>query len=47
MGVKEHFSSMNIYEQAILQKANQMINDPTHILHSEFEMLPSGRRFRN
>lgn len=47
MGVKEHFSSKNIYEQAILQKANQMINDASHILHSEFEMLPSGRRFRN
>lgn len=47
MGVKKHFSSMNIYEQAILQKANKMINDPFHILHSEFEMLPSGRRFRS
>lgn len=47
MGVKKHFSSMNIYEQAILQKANQMINDASHILHSEFEMLPSGRRFRS
>ena len=45
-GVKEQVSSQTIYDQATLQKAYKIINDPSHILHSEFELLPSGRRFR-
>lgn len=46
IGVKEHFSSQSIYEQATLQQANKIVCDPSHILHGEYELLPSGRRFR-
>ena len=33
-------------EHQILRKAHTIILDPYHVLHSQFELLPSGRRFR-
>ena len=41
---QKHLSG--IYEERITNKAEKIISDPSHPLHSEFELLPSGRRFR-
>lgn len=46
MGVREHSSMQSIYEQASLPQANKIIHDSSHVLHREYELLPSGRRFR-
>ncbi len=46
MGVKDHVSLQTIYEQSILRHARKILSDQSHILHSEYELLPSGRRFR-
>ena len=35
-----------LYEKQVLRKANKIINDNTHILHNEYVLLPSSRRFR-
>ena len=36
----------DIYHQATKRKAVKIISDPVHPLHSSFQLLPSGRRFR-
>ena len=36
----------HVYSQQALRQAGKMINDPTHILHTAFERLPSRRRLR-
>ena len=46
IGVKNHSSLQSIFEQATLRQANRIISDPSHVLHDEYELLPSGRRFR-
>ncbi len=46
MGVKEHLSLQSISEQSIIKQAQKIVSDPTHTLQSEFQLLPSGRRFR-
>ena len=33
-------------QQAISKKSRSIINDPTHPLHSCFEIMPSGKRYR-
>lgn len=43
MGIREHSSMQRVYEQAILYQANKIINDVSHVLHSEYKLLPSGR----
>ena len=35
-----------LYEKQVLRKATKIINDNTHILHNEYVLLPSSRRFR-
>lgn len=35
-----------VYSQRALRQAAKIINDPSHILHSAFQWLPSGRRLR-
>lgn len=35
-----------ISEQQMLKLAGKILHDPSHILFSEFEWLPSGRRLR-
>lgn len=40
---RKHTSLQTIFEQTTVKLT---INDPTHTLHSEYEMLPTGRRFR-
>ncbi|XP_076125336.1 major histocompatibility complex class I-related protein 1-like [Alosa pseudoharengus] len=35
-----------LYEKSVLREALKIVEDHTHILHEEFALLPSGRRFR-
>ena len=46
MGVRNHPSLQMLYEQSVTRQAQKIVSDPTHILHQEFQLLPSGRRFR-
>ncbi len=46
IGVKEQTPLQIIYEQATLRQANKIVCDPSHVLYTEYELLPSGRRFR-
>ncbi len=34
------------YYNNLLRLANNIVSDPNHILHNEFELLPSNRRYR-
>ena len=36
----------SLYRTAVSRKSYQIVNDRTHPLHSSFQKLPSGRRFR-
>lgn len=36
----------DVFDKAVLRKARQISTDTLHPLNSEFELLPSGRRFR-
>ena len=42
----KHKSLNDLYQQAISKKSRSIINDPTHPLHSCFEIMPSGKRYR-
>ena len=45
--VGESQESLNsLYQKRCLQKAENILSDDTHVLNSKFELLPSGRRFR-
>ena len=46
MGVREHPTFQAIFEESVVKKAKRIIADPSHVLHSEYELLPSGRRYR-
>ena len=46
MGVREHPSLQTIFEDTVLRQANKIIADPSHVLNSEFKLLPSGSRYR-
>ena len=35
-----------IYNEMLRKKSVKIINDPSHPLHREFDLLPSGRRYR-
>ena len=35
-----------IFERTLIKQGQKISQDPTHILHKEYEMLPSGRRYR-
>ena len=35
-----------LYEKQVLRKVNKIINDNTYIVHNEYVLLPSSRRFR-
>jgi hypothetical protein len=34
------------YYNNLLRLANNIVSDPNHVLHNEFELLPSNRRYR-
>ena len=44
MGKKEYPFLQNIYEGSVARLAYRILNDPS--LDSEFDQLPSGRRYR-
>ena len=46
MNVKNHAPLQTIYEQSIMRQARKIVSDQTHILHAEYQLLPSGRRYR-
>ena len=46
MGVKKHPNLVVIFEDTVLRQAKKIIVDPTHVLHPEYDLLPSGRRYR-
>ena len=46
MGRSEKLPMQSIYEQSVLRQAEKILSDQTHILHTEYQLLPSGRRFR-
>ena len=45
-GVREHPTLQAIFEETVLRQARKIIADPSHVLNSEYELLPSGRRYR-
>ena len=34
------------YEQTVFRQAQRIVIDPSHILHLEYNLLPSGRQYR-
>ena len=46
IGVRQLPSLQSIYEQATLRQAQKIVSDVTHVLHGKFELLPSGRRYK-
>ena len=35
-----------IFEQAAVRQARNTVSDPLHVLYREYELMPSGRRYR-
>ena len=35
-----------LFEEAVRKQGLKVINDPNHVLYSQFELMPSGRRYR-
>lgn len=35
-----------LFEEAVRKQSLKITNDPNHVLYSEYEMMPSGRRYR-
>ena len=46
MGVRQHPTLQAVFDETIIRQAQKIISDPTHVLHPEYQLLPSGRRFR-
>lgn len=46
IGVSELTSLQDMYEQEALRCAKQIVRAVSHVLHKEYELLPSGKRFR-
>ena len=46
MGKKDYPSLQTIYEGSVVRLAHRILNDPSHILFSVFDRLPSGSRDR-
>ncbi len=42
IGRKEYLSLESLYEQLVLREAHTILDDPLHVLHTEYELLPSG-----
>lgn len=43
---KPHLQLGELFNGAVVRKARQISGDTLHPLHSQFELLPSGRKFR-
>ncbi len=46
VGWEEKRPIQKMYEVSVLRQAKKIVADDTHILHANFNMLPSGRRLR-
>lgn len=46
MGVKNHPPLQTIYESSVLRQIHKIVSELTQILHAEFKLLPSCRRFK-
>ena len=46
IGKSSYQTLQSIYEQSVLSQAQRIARDPSHILHSVYDLLPSGRRYR-
>ncbi len=46
MGVKQHPTPQALFEETVTRQAQKIISYTTHVLYSEYQLLPSGRRFR-
>lgn len=42
VGKKEHHYLQPLYEECVLREAQKILNDSTHILNPDFQLLPSG-----
>lgn len=45
-GQKDYPSIQSLFEQCVLKEAKRILSDPSHVLFSSYELLPSGRRYR-
>ncbi len=41
IGLKEYLSLELLYEQPVLRAAHNILADPLHVLHTEYELFPS------
>ena len=46
MGSPPPSSLQEIYDETARRQGLKISRDPKHVLHTEFELMPSGRRFR-
>lgn len=46
MGVRDYPFLQTLFEKTIVKQSRKIIADPSHVLYSEYELLPSGRRYR-
>lgn len=37
-------AEVSIYEKTVIRQAHRLLKDQSHVLYSEYELLPSGRR---
>lgn len=46
IGTRDYPSLQSIFESSVLAQAKSIISQPFHLLYKEYELLPSGRRYR-
>ncbi len=46
IGKREYQTLESSYEHSVLKEVTKILSDPSHSLYSEYELLPSGRRYR-
>ena len=46
MGMQPPCSLQATFERTLVMQGSKITRDPNHILHSQFELMPSGRRYR-
>ncbi len=46
IGMLPPSSLQEIFEQTVMKQGQKITTDPNHILYKEYELMPSGRRYR-
>lgn len=46
VGHDEYFNPQVLYENCVLNQVEWIVNDPTHFWFPQYQLLPSGRRYR-